>query len=70
MPVILNTWEAKIRRIKVQGQSRLIVHENTISKIIREKWTGGVAQEVECLLYKHKALSSNLVHQKKQLGHF
>jgi hypothetical protein len=30
-----------------------------ISKITRAKWTGGVAQKVESLLCKHKALSSN-----------
>jgi hypothetical protein len=36
-----------------------------ISKITRVKWTGGRAQVVECLLCKHKALSSNL-HPTKQ----
>jgi hypothetical protein len=34
----------------VQGQPRQIVHETPISKIIRVKWTGDVAQVVECLL--------------------
>jgi hypothetical protein len=41
-----------------------------ISKITRAKWTGGMAQVVECLLFKtllwkHEALSSNLSHQNK-----
>jgi hypothetical protein len=36
--------------------------QNPISKIARAKWTGGVAHTVECLLCKHKALSSKLLH--------
>jgi hypothetical protein len=35
------------------SNSRQIVHETPISKITRAKWTGGVAQAVECLLCKH-----------------
>jgi hypothetical protein len=31
---------------------------DSISKITKVKWTGTVAQEVECLLCHHKALSS------------
>jgi hypothetical protein len=38
MPTILATWEAEIRRIKVQGQP------GQISKITRAKWAAGVAQ--------------------------
>jgi hypothetical protein len=30
-----------------------------ISKIMRTKWTGGMAQAVDHLLCKHKAMSSN-----------
>jgi hypothetical protein len=30
-----------------------------ISKVTRAKWTGSVAQPVECLLFKFEALSSN-----------
>jgi hypothetical protein len=32
--------------------------QDPISKITRIKWIGGVTQTVECLLCKHKALSS------------
>jgi hypothetical protein len=56
--VILATREAEIGRMEVQGQHRQTVHE-TISKIPRTKWTGSVAQVMECLLCKCKALSSN-----------
>jgi hypothetical protein len=48
-----------MRRVVVQGQPEQIVLETRISKITRAKWTGGVAQVVELLLCKHKALSSN-----------
>jgi hypothetical protein len=64
-PIILATWEAEIGRIMVQGQPRQFVRF-PISKIMRTKWTGGVTQEVECLLCKHKALSSNSSHTKKE----
>jgi hypothetical protein len=37
-----------------------------ILKITRAKWTGGVAQAVEHLLCKCKALSSNLSATKKK----
>jgi hypothetical protein len=37
---------------------------NPISKITRAKWTGIVSQAAEWLLYKHKALSSNLSPSK------
>jgi hypothetical protein len=47
-------------RIVVQGQPGQIVHKTpSISKIPRAKWTGSMAQVVECLLCKHEALSSN-----------
>jgi hypothetical protein len=38
-----------------------------ISKVTRAKWTGSVAQPVECLLFKFEALSSNhnLIKKKK-----
>jgi hypothetical protein len=34
--------------------------QDSVSKITRAKWTGGVSQAVECPLYKCKTLSSNL----------
>jgi hypothetical protein len=40
--------------------------QDTISKITREKWTGSVAQGVECLLCKCEALSSNASPTKKK----
>jgi hypothetical protein len=42
----------------VQGQPGQIVQDPT-SKITRTKWSRGVAQVVEHLLYKCEALSSN-----------
>jgi hypothetical protein len=36
-PVILATWEAELRRIKVQGQSRQIIQETPLSKKSRAK---------------------------------
>jgi hypothetical protein len=56
MSVILATWEAS------PGKQ----FTRPISKISRAKWTGGVAQAVECLLCKHKALNSNPVPPKKE----
>jgi hypothetical protein len=49
-PVILATWGADLGRNVTHGQPGQIVHETPISKITRAKWTGGVAQVVECLL--------------------
>jgi hypothetical protein len=40
--------------------------QDPISKITREKWTGGVAQAVECLLCKREVLSSNPSLAKKK----
>jgi hypothetical protein len=57
LPIILAIGEATW--ISVPGQPGQIVHETTIFKIIRAKWTGDVAQEIEHLLCKLKALSSN-----------
>jgi hypothetical protein len=37
-----------------------------ISKITRAKRTGGVAQVIECLPCKHKALNSNPVQPKEK----
>jgi hypothetical protein len=35
--------------------------QDSISKITKVKWTGGVAQAIECLLCKCEALSSNSI---------
>jgi hypothetical protein len=43
MLIILATWVADIKRIKVGGQPREVVHEIPTSKITRAKWTGDVA---------------------------
>jgi hypothetical protein len=51
MPVLLATWEAEIRKTNSL--------QDSISKITRAKWTGDVAQAVQCLLCKPEALSSN-----------
>jgi hypothetical protein len=60
------TWEAKGGRTEVRGQSGQIVCKTPISKITRAKWAGGVAQVVECLLCKCKAMSSNPSPTKKK----
>jgi hypothetical protein len=58
MSVILATWEAEIRRIEIWGQPRQIVWGSHLQNI-HSKWIWGVAQVVEYLLCKYKALSSN-----------
>jgi hypothetical protein len=58
-PVILATWEAEIGRIVVRGQPWQIVLETLSTKIIRAKWTRGVAQVVEHQLCECEAPSSN-----------
>jgi hypothetical protein len=55
------------RRITVQGQSRKIIPETPpLSKITREKWTGGVDQAVEHLFCECEALSSNPIPIKRK----
>jgi hypothetical protein len=65
-PVILVTWEPEIRGIKVQGQPGQIVDKTPISKITKAKWTGGVAQAVDCLLCKHEAVFKFQSHTQKK----
>jgi hypothetical protein len=60
MSTILATWEAKNKRIEVEGQPWQIVDEKLFSKITRVKWNGGVAQAIKGLLCKDEAPSSNL----------
>jgi hypothetical protein len=68
--VILVTWETEIERIMVQGQPRLMVHKTPNSKIMRAKWTRGVAQATEYLLCKHKVLSLNPSPTQKKRYYF
>jgi hypothetical protein len=65
VPVILVTWEAKIRSMAVSGQSGRDNWRDLISSTTRAEWTEGVAQGVECLLCKTEALSSNPSATKK-----
>jgi hypothetical protein len=48
----------------------MLAHANSlqvsISKITRAKWTGGVAQSIECLLCNHEAELKPHSHQKKK----
>jgi hypothetical protein len=67
MSVILATWEAKIRRIMIGGQPRQILRD-PMSKTTRVKWTGGVAQVVERMLFKCQGQSSNPSTKKKTLS--
>jgi hypothetical protein len=55
----------RIRRFKIQGQPWANSSQDLIFKTTRTNWTGDVAQVVECLLYKCKALSSTPVPQNK-----
>jgi hypothetical protein len=57
--------EVEIGKVKVQGQPGQIVLKTPISKITKAEWTG-VAPEVQHLLCKHKALSSNSSLTKKK----
>jgi hypothetical protein len=67
MPVTLATWEAQIRRIKVQGQFREIVFKSfPIYNTTRVKWTAGVGQDIKHLLCNSEAMSSNLSPTKKK----
>jgi hypothetical protein len=50
-----------IGRIAVGGQpEQIVLLQESISQITRAKWTGGVAQAIELLLCKCKALRSNI----------
>jgi hypothetical protein len=56
------------RKLKIGGsQFRLAgAKSKTVSKITREEKCGGMAQAVELLSYKYKALSSNPYTTKKK----
>jgi hypothetical protein len=61
VPIILVTSEAEIWRIEVQGQA-------PSPEITRAKADWRCGREVECLLCKHEALSSNTKKNKKSDG--
>jgi hypothetical protein len=65
-PIILATWEAEIWRVAVQRPAQANSSGDSISKMTRAEWTGGVAQVVEYLLCTYKALSSNSSPTKKK----
>jgi hypothetical protein len=54
-PSFLGGWDGKSHGSRPGWANSL---GDLMSKIIRTKWTGGMAQVVEYLLCKHKALSS------------
>jgi hypothetical protein len=58
-PLNLGSLRGESVRTMALDQCEQTVSETPISKIAMAKWTGAVAQVVECLLCKHKALSSN-----------
>jgi hypothetical protein len=60
MPIFLSTQKARIKRIMVQSQPRANSLRDSISKTPIQNSAGGVAQVVEYLLSKNKALSSTL----------
>jgi hypothetical protein len=61
-PVTLNIWEADQGLRPAWANSC----QHPISKITRAKWTIGVTQAIECLLWKSEALSSNPSSTKKK----
>jgi hypothetical protein len=66
MPVILATLKAEIGRIMVSGQYGQIIFRTPSPNITRTKWTGGVAQVVECLLCKLPVLNSKPQSNKQK----
>jgi hypothetical protein len=66
MPVILDTWEAEIRRIEVQGQPGQIVPEIP-STITKAKCSRGLVQVAKHLLSECETLSSKPHPTKKKL---
>jgi hypothetical protein len=69
MSVILATWEAEIRRIMVQSQSRKIVHKTLSQKYSTQNRASDVAQVGKHLPYKCEALNSNPNTIKKKNTH-
>jgi hypothetical protein len=59
MSIILATWEARMGGLWYETNSGKQFMRPPISKTIRAKWSGGVAQALEGLLCNCEALSSN-----------
>jgi hypothetical protein len=59
MPIIVATHEADIRRTVVLGQPGKIICKTLSQKYPIQKSSGIVTQVIDCLLRKHKSLSSN-----------
>jgi primosomal protein N'' len=59
--VLVASWEVEVRRIVIQSQLEHTVHETLSQKYPtnKKKKTDGMAQVVEHLSSKYKALSSN-----------
>jgi hypothetical protein len=71
-PVILAIGGAEMGRVVVQGQPEQTVHETTISKITKAKWTGGMAPSgrvpaLQMRSPEFKPLSSNYQTRKKKV---
>jgi hypothetical protein len=62
IPVILAYWETEMRRTTPQANCSRDPH----APVTRAKWIGGMTQEVEHQLCKHKALTSNPSPTKKR----
>jgi hypothetical protein len=66
MPGVVATWETEIRSITVQGQRGQMVQKIPFPKMMRAKWTEGVAHMIKHLHCKLKALISKFSPIKKQ----
>jgi hypothetical protein len=62
--IILATWKAEIGRIMVRGQLGKTAGRPHLQNN-QTKWTGAVAESIECLCCKCEALSSNTSPNKK-----
>jgi hypothetical protein len=65
-PVTLATWEAEIKKITVWSQPWTDSSQDSISKITRIKWSGGVPQMSEHLTSKHESGFKPQFHLKKK----
>jgi hypothetical protein len=66
MQVIPATQEVEIRKFMFQGQPRQVALETLSQKYLTQKGSSRVAQVVESLPRKYKALASNPIPLKKK----